>query len=361
MPSSNLLERVACPVCGNDRDFIPVHGSRTDNWIRTLDVGLARSRWGICAGCGLVMQNPRPNAEAYKRLYEGSVYHESQLSGDQIKRSLELIEYCFADKIGFAERFYRGRDLAPWRMLDIGCGMGESLAAFRDRKFEVAGVQPDPALTRLAKEHLGFDLRQEYFTGDSFPPNHFSVVFTNHAFEHFDDPASVIAGIAKVLKPGGVCFTCAPTYARNKTPTARAWMNSAHNWIWTHETLGALFKIHGLRPVAHTYNGTPKYTDELWLVVEKPVSGLEVQSVEAAIRGLTPAAQVKRTLEWVVPVRSAIYLPWSVFQKGKRFVQFTGGRPGAVAAYLLQVARNRGGQVSRWFHSLRRAKQAKPL
>jgi SAM-dependent methyltransferase len=338
-------------VCRNASNFETIAGARTDHWIAQLGIGLNRSRWAICKVCGLVMQNPRPNAVAYKHLYQGSFYHAHQTSPDQVQESIRLIEYCFEDKIAFAERYYKLRALAPWRVLDIGCGMGESLIAFRARGFQTTGVQPDPAVAALAREHLKLELDVAFFSQDSYPENSFSVVFTNHSFEHFDDPAGVAEGIARVLKPGGICFTCVPTYERNKTMTARGWMNSAHNWVFTHHTLGALFRRYGLRPLGYTCNGTNKYTDEVWLVVEKPVEGLRPEPIEQILTGLPSWQQARRTLTVFVPLRTGAYLPWVVYQKARKFLKKTGGRPRDVAAYLKQVYRTRARQLRLWLQS----------
>src|SRR5438093_2947590 len=45
-----------------------------------------------------------------------------------------------------------------------------------------------------------------------FPPGSFDFVYSYDVFEHFPDPAAVLAQIRSVLRPGGVCLTIIHPY-----------------------------------------------------------------------------------------------------------------------------------------------------
>lgn len=50
--------------------------------------------------------------------------------------------------------------LAPGaRILDVGCGAGRDLRAFAEAGFEAEGIEPAPALAKIAREHSGCHVR----------------------------------------------------------------------------------------------------------------------------------------------------------------------------------------------------------
>jgi len=246
-----------------------------------------------------------------------------------------MVEYRFAKKIDETLRHVPAD--VPRRALDVGCGIGEVMAMLNTKGFETLGVQPDPEMARIAREQLGVDAREQYFGPGLFPPNQFGLVFSNHVFEHLSDPLLVARGIAEVLAPGGVCVTYVPTYYRNRSWTARAWMNSGHNWLFTHETLGTLFLRAELEPIAHTYLSD---SDELCLVVKKPLQAREL-NWQGAIHDHTPWAKVKYYHDVLLDVRAMAFTPNRMRIKAKAFREITGGRPRDVAQWMHRMVRTR--------------------
>jgi len=95
------------------------------------------------------------------------------------------------------------------RVLDIGCGFGEALGYHANRGCEVWGVEADESIRRIAELH-GFKVRVGVFDPEDFPPDHFDVVTMDQVIEHMRDPATTLAGIRTVLKPGGVAILSTP-------------------------------------------------------------------------------------------------------------------------------------------------------
>ncbi len=113
-------------------------------------------------------------------------------------------------------------DLQLAQLLDVGCGGGilaESMAA---KGAKVSAIDVAPRVLEVAKLHLlesGLDVNYrlatiEQIAGDQ--PGEFDVVTCLEMLEHVPDPASVIAAIARVLKPGGHVFLS----TLNRTPKA---------------------------------------------------------------------------------------------------------------------------------------------
>jgi SAM-dependent methyltransferase len=88
-------------------------------------------------------------------------------------------------------------------ILDLGCGTGHLTSQIATTGAKVVGVDRSPEMIRQAWEKypaLRFevmDARQISF------PEQFDAVFSNATLHWINEPAQVIAGIAKTLRPGG--------------------------------------------------------------------------------------------------------------------------------------------------------------
>jgi hypothetical protein len=106
-----------------------------------------------CARCSLIYTSPRlsrPEAVYWgdyeKYLTEAALIFRGQASHHRdpnYREELDLIE---------AHRPTKGR------FLDVGCNMGMLLRLARERGWEPVGVEPSPALHRIATEHFGLSV-----------------------------------------------------------------------------------------------------------------------------------------------------------------------------------------------------------
>lgn len=96
------------------------------------------------------------------------------------------------------------------RMLDLACGPGIVAAALSPDASEVVAFDLTPEMLEKARERcksLGLEnLRFE--RGDAerlpFPDGAFAAVVTRLSIHHFERPATVLAEVARVLRPGGI-------------------------------------------------------------------------------------------------------------------------------------------------------------
>lgn len=95
------------------------------------------------------------------------------------------------------------------RVLDIGCGFGESLGYHQARGCDVYGVEADENIRRVA-EKFGYKVHVGLFDPDEYEANFFDYVTMSQVIEHVTDPVQTLRGIARVLKPGGVAILSAP-------------------------------------------------------------------------------------------------------------------------------------------------------
>jgi SAM-dependent methyltransferase len=298
------LEHVACPLCASSSGFIDVRVPSRDDHIRgygELYAGVAKSRWKICARCGFVHQNPRPSIVALDRYYLAGNYHTRVDEPPEAILASHVPGYV--DEIDFA---IVTSGIRTGRVLDIGCGLGVALQLFRERGWDVVGVEPDAGRVEYAHRHFGLDMiRHGTFDRTFALDGQVDLVFTHHAFEHFADLTEVMLGIARVLRPGGHVFTAIPTYRHNRSTMSKQWMNSAHYSLFTHRSLGQMFARHGFEPVAHRYDRWAN-PDQLGHVARLLPAGSASPAVESFFED---PHEVARYLAVVNPLRSAVFVP----------------------------------------------------
>ena len=91
--------------------------------------------------------------------------------------------------------------VAGERILDLGCGDGVIAAELAARGCEVVGVDASAAQVEAARGR-GVDARVVDGHRLDFE-SEFDAVFSNAALHWMREPASVIAGVARALRPGG--------------------------------------------------------------------------------------------------------------------------------------------------------------
>lgn len=88
------------------------------------------------------------------------------------------------------------------KVLDIGCGYGESVAYHKGRDCDSYGCEADKNVEEVAKKY-DLNIKIGIFKADMFKENFFDFVTMDQVLEHATDPLSTLNEIYKVLKPGG--------------------------------------------------------------------------------------------------------------------------------------------------------------
>jgi SAM-dependent methyltransferase len=198
-----LVER-ACPACGADASSPRPQFSR-EPW-----------RVVACEGCGFVYMKVVPD---YGRLVEEFAWEKTWAAEKVRRRSERPLFRALDTAAGFRWKFrkdakdrYR-RMFRSGRVLDIGCGSGDSLPeplipygvelsaalqAVSDPKFRARGgyVLLGPAIDKLAEFDEGF----------------FDGVLMSSILEHDMNPKALLAGVRRVLKPGGKLYLKLPNF-----------------------------------------------------------------------------------------------------------------------------------------------------
>lgn len=171
-----------------------------------------------CRPCGSVFQNPRIVEEDLHLLYPQR-YYELQGVEDPVSQHQEArwrplsIATRAISVLGRAALVSRDRllgvpvEVIPTagdrRVLDVGCGTGNSLTTLRKLGWSVAGVEWDTEAAHVAQErdpegviYVGHFLRVNI-------PMTFDLIFLNHVIEHAHNVLAWIRRIEQLLSPTG--------------------------------------------------------------------------------------------------------------------------------------------------------------
>jgi SAM-dependent methyltransferase len=103
------------------------------------------------------------------------------------------------------------------KLLDVGCGTGYHLSRYRERGFDLSGIDGSEEMLRQARL---LNPEIDFKTGDverlPFPDNGFDFVMCVEVLRYLPDIGPCLREIHRVLKPGGIALiTAAPPLQAN--------------------------------------------------------------------------------------------------------------------------------------------------
>lgn len=168
-----------------------------------------------CAACGLALTWPPPPPEQLGRYYPATYYGTPGRP-----RFPSLVERVQAGLYGRRARAVEasagGR---AGRVLDVGCGKGFLLDAFRRRGWSAEGIELSEQSARNAREVLGLEVHVGAVEALGLPAGRYDAVVMWHVLEHVTDPAATLAEVHRLLRPGGAFLVSVPNFG---SPEARA-------------------------------------------------------------------------------------------------------------------------------------------
>lgn len=203
--TANETEPISCIICGTVCT-VSGHALYDDRYgyegLYTLD---------ICTGCGHISLRASVSSDMLNSLYT-DYYPRSSLSLEQFQPSKYV---CGFNGWLNGEK----RSAYCWvpenvKVLDIGCGFGQTLAYHKARGCAVYGVEVDENIRRVA-EKFGLNVHIGLFDPNLYEPDFFDYVTLDQVIEHVTDPIETLRGVACVLKLGGMAIL--------STPNAHGW------------------------------------------------------------------------------------------------------------------------------------------
>jgi 2-polyprenyl-3-methyl-5-hydroxy-6-metoxy-1,4-benzoquinol methylase len=207
MEQDSVEEVRTCDLCGN--------GSLEEEF--TVD-GCTLLR---CNTCGLVFTSPRYKEEYLLRMYKGEYYENapSYLSSQLQHPPEDLYRLAMSMKKLFTPK----NGARTLRSLDVGCGAGTAVAAFKNAGWESVGIDLNETAIRAGRD-LGLNLYAKCVA--EVEPRSFDVVTTFHVLEHVSSPKTFLNQCAACLVPQGVLVIDVPNYgSRNSLSLREHWPN----------------------------------------------------------------------------------------------------------------------------------------
>ncbi len=95
------------------------------------------------------------------------------------------------------------------QFLDVGSGLGFSLAFAKKLGFEVMGIEPSAA-AQIAQSLFGVPAQPQYLEKMDLPEKTFDLIHSSEVIEHVYDPVEFVQSLARALKETGVLFLTTP-------------------------------------------------------------------------------------------------------------------------------------------------------
>ncbi len=189
-----MRSKIACPNCGvklyrfrytmTDR----LHGTTTEEF-KIVE----------CRGCGLYRLEPQPDpAEMhryYPKLYWASGKTRRGIAGWYRRLVMQ-------DHVHFLSKAIARVGVERARMLDIGCGGADLMAAMRHSKHAAIGIDVSHDALRAAGE-MKVPVAEADYRQLPFAPGTFHIVSMFHLLEHVPDPEAAVRSAGELVHPNG--------------------------------------------------------------------------------------------------------------------------------------------------------------
>ncbi len=240
------MTAMACQVCGGDAWRTLYHA--VDYFTGDgFDIV-------ACAACGMTSTSPAPAdmAKYYSRDYYGTQQHRSESWINNLLRQTRSLRA--RDVTAAADRW-----LGPGsrRVLDLGCGGGETLGFLKAQGWACAGAELSEMSAEAARTTVGCPIHTGPLAPDVFEPESFDVVTLWHSLEHFHEPRRTLDMAHRWLRPGGLLKVAVPDFgswqARFGGPVGFHLDPPRHLHHFTRQTLARLLAETGFRPLGWSY------------------------------------------------------------------------------------------------------------
>ena len=151
----------------------------------------------------------------------------------------------------------------PFQILDLGCGPGRDLIAFRDAGHEPTGLDAAENFCAMARENAGCPVLHQNMFALALAAERFDGIFANAVLFHVptQELPRVLGDLHRALKPRGVLFASNP-HGDNQEGWNGDRFGSYHDYeCWTQFVCAA-----GFEELEHYYRPPGKPRDEQpWL------------------------------------------------------------------------------------------------
>lgn len=155
------------------------------------------------------------------------------------------------------------RSVAPYSILDLGCGPGRDLKTFSGLGHRAVGIDGAAQFVQMARAYSGCEVWQQDFVHLALPDAEFDGIFANASLFHVPSAAlpDVLNRLYAALKPGGVLFSSNPRGSNQE-----GWNGPRYGSYYDYETWERFLTAAGYTPLSHYYRppGLPR-EQQPWL------------------------------------------------------------------------------------------------
>jgi SAM-dependent methyltransferase len=168
-----------------------------------------------CNECDHVFLNPQPTPNELKGFYDSNYHVFSNEPRSAVWIDTLLRERLHGDRLNHAQLVRGGR------YLDVGCGLGDMVAAMQAAGMDSMGVDPSSIAVEIGNQN-GRDLRHGMLHEMQLPSESFDSITMYHSLEHGPVPIETLTECTRLLKRDGILMVAVPNF-----------QSLVHEWLWS--------------------------------------------------------------------------------------------------------------------------------